>query len=277
MNIYLYLSCYNSETYTSPFYKKNINTGCGNMLFQIASILPICIENKAKLNIIGLQTYLDQENLILKKTIFRNLDPSIKYNQSRFFINDKEFKCKNFKVIDNIAFQGYFEDYKNFEHIKPIIIEYFSPSIDEIEYLRNKYVINDQVCSLHIRGNEILKLCSKSEIDNIKRQYNIGINHMINNKNIKKFIVMTDDKIFSKSLIEEYKNIEFIFSNERDFYDIWLISIIKNNITSQSTLSWWGSYLNQNKDKYIIYIDCEFKSWGKPLLNYPEWISILKC
>ena len=78
---------------------------------------------------------------------------------------------------------------------------------------------------------------------------------MIKEYNINNFFVLTNDKRHCYTILNnniKYKNINFYYSNERDFYDIWLISLIKYNIVSGSTLSWWGSYLNEHVDKYIV-------------------------
>ena len=80
------------------------------------------------------------------------------------------------------------------------------------------------------------------------------LDHMIKYKDIKNVFILTNVqshcmKLFQK---EKYKTLTFIYSKERDYYDIWIISLIKNNIVSVSTLAWWGSYLNENIDRYII-------------------------
>jgi hypothetical protein len=38
----------------------------------------------------------------------------------------------------------------------------------------------------------------------------------------------------------------------KDYIELWLMSLCKNNILSNSSFSWWGSFLNENLNKKII-------------------------
>jgi hypothetical protein len=95
---------------------------------------------------------------------------------------------------------------------------------------------------------------------------------MIETKSIKTFFVFTNDREYCINILNnnpKYKDIQFVYSDERDYVDIWLISRIKNNIVSVSTLAWWGSYLNEHHDQYII---CN--KGNRDDLHHPGWVVI---
>jgi hypothetical protein len=275
---FICLTHYRVNSITSPFYiKGGGNNGIGNMLFQISSGLYYAYKNNAELHVPSLRTYFRVEDLKKEDTIFRKINTDIiegydenriitsNYNKENIFI----YPFENKMVLSN-----YFENYDNFNEYKEVILDYFRPNQSEKDYLMNKYPIlkNDNLCSLHVRrGVDYNQLFTKDYLDNLERCYFEMVDYMIQNKNITNFFILTNDKEYSKKIFnnnEKYANINFYYSDERDFYDIWIISLIKNNLVSLSTLAWWGSYLNENNDKLIV---SHTKMGG---VYNPEWLYI---
>ena len=275
---FICLTHYRVNSITSPFYiRGGGNNGIGNMLFQISSGLYYAYKNNAELHVPSLNTYFRVEDLKKEDTIFRKINTDIvegydenriitsNYNKENIFI----YPFENKMVLSN-----YFENYDNFNEYKEVILDYFRPKQSEKDYLMNKYPIlkNDNLCSLHVRrGVDYNQLFTKDYLDNLERCYFEMVDYMIQNKNITNFFILTNDKEYSKKIFnnnEKYANINFYYSDERDFYDIWIISLIKNNLVSLSTLAWWGSYLNENNDKLIVSHN---KMGG---VYNPEWLYI---
>lgn len=277
-NIFLTLSAYNITETTSGFYIKNQNTGIGNLLFQIASCLNYAIKNNANLYVPSLNTYFRLEDLEKENTIFRFINTNIQEGYSETNIietfNESHFYIFNQSFYNNIHLRGYFENFQNFDENKSVILDYFRPSPYYKKYILDKYPIitDENISSIHIRmGPDIKNYYSNEQIENIENSYFEMMDHMIQNKNINKFMVLTNDKLYCKDIFdnnEKYKDIQFFYSNENiDYIDIWIISLIKNNIISFSTFSLWGSYLNENEDKYII----GSTKITKNKLIYNEW------
>jgi hypothetical protein len=276
--IFMTLTCYNSENITSPWYIKNKNTGLGNMLFQTASGLSYAKENNATLFVPALNTYFEKEELNKENTIFRKMNTDIVkgFDETKnSFLTETDY-IFSIPFINNIHFSGYLENYHNFDKNRSLILDYFRPTEEDKNYLYNKYpfIKDENISSIHIRmGPDIQCIIPTERKNEIMVTYYNLIDHMILHKNINSLIVVTNDIEYCKQILtcEKYKDIIFYYSDEiHSFNDVWLISLVKNNILSFSTLAWWGSYLNEHKNKYIIGSN----NVTRKNLKCHEWIYI---
>jgi hypothetical protein len=285
-SLFLVLTCYCEKNIKSPWYisfnnnktNNESNTGIGNILFQLSSSLYYAYLNNANLYVPSLNTLLDIEGLDKKKTIFRNIETKKNefYDENKIIkLRGNKFYIHSLKFYNNMHIKNYLENIKNFHDFKHEIINYFKPEKTDINYLINKYPIlknKNNLFSLHVRrGKDYNKLFNKNNLKYLENKTFKMLNFMLNKTNIKNCFVLTNDKTYCNKILnnnKKYKNITFFYSNERDFYDIWIISLIKNNIVSNSTLAWWGSYLNINKDKFILYT--KYKSPFQYIFN-PDW------
>lgn len=275
--LFICLTCYGLNYIKSPFYIKGKNNGIGNILFQLSSALYYAYKNDAELYVPSLNTYFESENIKKEYTIFKKINTNIidGYDENKIISsrNNKEF-IFDYKFYDKMILSNYFENYNNFNEYRNVILDYFRPTQEEKEYLFNKYKIinNNNLSSIHIRkGPDYDIIFSKNQIDNMEKNTFQMIDYMIENKNISNFFILTNDKNYCLNIFnnnDKYKKYNFFYSEERDFYDIWLISLIQNNIVSRSTLAWWGSYLNENQDKFIL----SHSNIGG-VFN-PEWVYI---
>ena len=281
-NLFLTLTHYSIDSPTSPWFIPNGgNTGIGNMLFQISSCIAFSIKNNATLFVPGLETFFKVEKLEKKNTIFRNInsecpDEYLKVKEN--IIVSHPQKCIwDYEFSNNMNFHPYFENYRNFQDYRNIILKTFRPSTTDFNYIINKYpiILEDNICSIHVRlGPDYKEIYNENNnrLKELENTYFKCIDHMILEKNIHIFFVFTNDKKYCINILNnnpKYNNIRFIYSEERDYIDVWMISLIKNNITSVSTLAWWGSFLNENTDKYILC--CK---GCRDDLHYPEWVII---
>ena len=276
--VFMTLTACNSTDITSPFYIKGQNNGIGNSLFQIASGLNYARKHNAKLFVPSLETYLKTEGLQKEDTIFRyiNTDKPDDYNELQLVnSNDNREYIFKHKYYNNINFHNYFENINNIADFKKDLLELFSPSAEQIAYLISKYPVlqsTDNICSLHIRrGPDICSIYSEHHLKQIENYTFELLDYMIEKKNITNIFVLTNDRAYCNAILDgnsRYTGLTFYYSAERDYYDIWIISLIKNNIISASTLSWWGSFLNKYSDKFII-------GHHKNIGTYnPEWLYI---
>jgi hypothetical protein len=208
--------------------------GLGNQMFQISNAISesrkYLIECKFKS-----EAYTPMQAFQPSKyanNIFRNIDLSL---------TEEEY---------NNAFilTGYFQSVNYFKEIENEIKEIFSPSSDFLNKIYQLYpeLSYDNTLSIHIRRGDYLTIPDILPIVDISY-----INKAIDiiGKYSKVFI-FSDDKAWAK---ENLNNENFIVvENLDDYEELWMMSLCKNNIISNSTFSWWGSFLNKNLDKKII-------------------------
>ena len=144
-----------------------------------------------------------------------------------------------------------------------------------------KIIINNKnSVIIHIRGGDYLSRKSKKKYLVLNEKYYKKAILLIKKK-IKNpfFFIFTNDINYSTLIIKKVlKKEKFQFINDAtDCHDFFLMSQCKNFIISNSTFSWWASYLSSNKKKIII---CPKKWFVKNIdninnnLTLKSWIKI---
>ncbi len=182
-----------------------------------------------------------------------------KINPSNVYFNDKTlFNNSTIDTSKNYYFDGYWQtDYyvskiKNRANFlipideKPLLIENY---MDEI-------TMGNSV-ALHVRRGDYFSplYIKRYGVCNVN-YYLKAINYIQKYIENPKFFVFSDDLDWVSKNIDLPENTVFI-KNEKinSYWYILLMSKAKHNIISNSTFSWWGAYLNDNKDKVIISPD----------------------
>jgi hypothetical protein len=259
--------------YFSPIDSAFLNkeaTGLGNTLFQISSLYSISKEIGKPIDLFFLKV-LNKKILNLtgddySKTIFRNFITNEEIYLKNIHYYDHFFRSNMYKTyiipheyngdfVSNItrdiaSFRedlficGYMESYKFFIKYEYELKQKFQPDELSREYIYSKYpeLKNEKTVSIHVRN---LHPMFKPNINYIKK----ALDYFDNEYTF--FIVSDDIDNIKEKFTEINKNFTFV-TNLTDYQDLWLMSMCKNNILSQSTLSWWGAFLNLNIDKIVI-------------------------
>lgn len=161
-----------------------------------------------------------------------------------FTVNKLENLSKNFRII---YLQGYFQKAEYFESIKKELkkeIVLNRPFSEKAKLFYDKIKNNNSV-AVHIRLKEratINKwLFFTNNISRLKKELNNPV-----------FFIFSDDiKLCKKNLIPD-SNIIFIENNDNHIEDFCLMKYCNHFIISNSTFSWWASWLSDSKDKIIL-------------------------
>ena len=180
--------------------------------------------------------------------------------------------------IDNIYLKGYFINYKYFPEIFKC---YISPTncmlkyTDKLDNFNNTYFI-------HIRLGDYVN----NNLYNIKltEYYNYCINKIKEQNNNARFIICTNEYSIN---LDNYtnnfpKNIEYIIQDKTDdeLDTLYIMSSCKGGICTNSTLSFFGSYFQKNKDKNYIYMPYPWIQFiygythDNTINVYPEWSQV---
>lgn len=250
--------------------------GLGNYMFQIATAYSIAKRDNKELvcdysdNMVPHKPFSEYSDNIFRKIKFSNgIDSPIQINELGFNYNPIP------KVDGNVKLNGYFQSEKYFKHIRNEIVDLFDlPQIIK-EKINKKYedILEQDTCSIHVRRGDYLGLSNyhpQQPIDYYKKSIDIIGED-------KTFVIFSDDIDWCKNNLDFIKN-GFFISENKDYEDLYLMSLCNNNIITNSTFSWWGAWLNRNMSKKVIAPNIWFGVSNSHLntsdLYCDKWIKI---
>ncbi len=194
---------------------------------------------------IDLETSTPLSNFLSKLGLKKNI------KEKSLLFNDKFLN-----ISKNEYVKGYFQTEKYFSEIRNVLLNQFviKQELSESTILYSKEIKQHKnSCSLHIRRGDYV---SDKNANNIHgtcdlNYYNEATNLIKNKFENIHFFVFSDDINWTKENIT-IENVTYIDHKCIPHEDIYLMSLCKNNITANSSFSWWGAWLNQHKNKTVI-------------------------
>jgi hypothetical protein len=236
----------------------NLKGGLGNMLFQIAAGISFSKKINSDVtfpNLMNHLFYLNCDNCHNPK-----LDHSYEYLNLNLIkkLKTSPFHSKNIYhypfhfieqiPLDNSVIDGFFQSEKYFLDCRELILDLFHSDFEIKNYIISKYgQIFEDSTSIHVRRGDYLNY---PDIHTVKSQEYFQQAISILKNKCSKFIIQSDDIPWCKSV---FIGDEFIFiENEKDYIELHMMSMCKNNIISNSSFSWWGAWINNNTNKIVI-------------------------
>ncbi len=208
------------------------------------------------------------------RVVGRNLSLNIKCKAYNF--SDAEKIIKNlyhykepyfhfneiiFDLTDDVIYTGNFQSEKYFNHCKESIIEQFTFKQEIYNkssiFIDNLKSENKQLVSLHVRRGDYLSRQHEHPVQTIE-WYKLAMNVFDSEKTI--FLIFSDDIAWCKHNLTDQKRKIVYSSLSSDYEDLCAMTLCDSNIIANSSFSWWGAWLNNNKNKKVI----AHKNWFGP-------------
>lgn len=258
------------------FITSHLMGGLGNQMFQISKALSEGFENDIDVKF-KKEAFIPMEGNQPSKyenNIFRNIKFE-DYSDIPQQIDEVSWAYNDNGVFyyKPVKYYGYFQSSKNFKSQTEKIKTCFSPTEEFIEKIKSLYpkIFDKESVSIHVRRgdyltvSEILPVIDKTYIDECLRQIGEYSN----------IFIFSNDKEWCKENLN-YNN-SVVVEGLEDYEELWMISLCNNNIMSNSSFSWWGSYLNENIDKQVYVPSIWFGPKGEKnyLDVYEEYHTII--
>lgn len=204
----------------------------GNQLFQIASTMGIAKRNGTSFKF-PYWTYTKFFKKELPWLDNSDLSPRLRIYKEKS-TNYYDIDLDNYWDWD---LEGYFQSHKYFDDD---YVRYY------LDFAYPKETI--PVTSIHIRRTDYTKL--QHIYFNLTMDYYTKAMELFPSNT--KYMVFSDDISWCKECFGKSDNM-LMYSEGRDAIDdLWLMSCCENNIIANSSFSWWGAYLNPNKNKVVV-------------------------
>lgn len=261
----------------------NIIGGLGNQMFQYAfgyaiaqkhgQVLKLDISNFKKytlrdyeLNVFNISPVLvDKEDVerLKYKNIFEKILCKIgvkKLTTSDHYYKEPHvnFDIKVYDITGDVYFDGYWQSENYFKEYRGDLLKQFTfkENIHKQSQHYKQKIEDTESVSLHIRRGDYI---SNTNINSIHGTCTLGyykdailkIKEKVRNPH---FFIFSDDIMWAKENLYFIDNITYVelTKDVPDHDEMYLMSICKHNIIANSSFSWWGAWLNENKEKIVL-------------------------
>lgn len=172
---------------------------------------------------------------------------------------------------------GYWQTPRFWENIKSEIISKYTFSIEKITEQTHFWLTrikNVNSISIHIRRGDYLTYNILLDI----KYYMNSISYIQDNVEEPCFFIFSDDIEWVKENIGDVLKKEYyildVNTQINSWQDMFLMTQCSHNIIANSSFSWWGAYLNQNKDKIVIAPKKYYLNMLNTDMMPKEWLTI---
>ena len=269
-----------------------ITGGLGNQMFQYAIAKSIAIKNSDKFQLdisfyykqtlrkYELNLFNIEQNLAKQESFFSKVKRKLGFVPKEYYI-EKEvavFDKGVFNYQDKIVLDGYWQNEKYFKDIRDEILKDFTLkqdiSIEAKDYLEQ--IKDSNSISLHVRRGDYVQNSHTNKVHGICNldYYKRAIDYINEKVQESMFYIFSDDIAWCKENFDFLENKIFIDDTRSALEDLELMKKCKHNIIANSTFSWWGAWLNENKGKIVIAPKIWWSTRPNTTIVSEKWIKI---
>jgi hypothetical protein len=245
-----------SITASGSPYLSAVNTGLGNVLFQIASVYGLSkrygrTPTFGRVLAFGAKLHR-RFGFHHSETIFRNCQQYAQPDDSFESVNERAHKRECQAVLAAIEatraplrINGYLEAPSYFLPYASEIRQLFAPDKESLERIRAAYpeLFDTSTISVSIHVRQGADRNTGCSVQYYQRAVEY-IRHRVPNA---RFFVVSDGDVPDMGI-----PVTRVRGHE-DYIDLWVCSLCTHNITTYSTFSWWGAFLNDHPSKLVTY------------------------
>ena len=198
-----------------------------------------------------------------------------------FYVGEREDAVFEQDVYEQKGgtWDGYWQSEKYFLPIENQIREAFTFQVTDASLKRFIKQMEDtpNTVSVHLRRGDYKGVEDMYGGICTPEYYERAISYMEEHLENPTFYIFSNDIAWVK---ENFKGKNFVyitsdmFETYENWYDMLLMSSCKNNIIANSSFSWWGAWLNRNKEKLVIAP----KKWVNTSPTQDKWAAgWMKC
>lgn len=230
------------------------------------------------------QSTIDENKILYKNNIFFKIlkklgIKSSKIKQEKDLLFDSNF----LKIGNNNYIEGYFQSEKYFKNIREVLLKQFIIKQETSNYtkkIEKKIIVSKNSCALHVRRGDFVS-STNIHIHGVCDiwYYKKAMKYLEEKIGVMDSFIFSDDIDWVKENLD-VQNAIYIESKEKRLphEDIYLMSLCSHNIIANSSFSWWGAWLNQNKNKIVIapkrwFVDEKMQKQSRDIVC-ESWIKI---
>ena len=181
---------------------------------------------------------------------------------------------------DNCYFKGYWQSEKYFCDIEDMLrkeLRFRQPLTRKEDLLLWEQTGRTESVSVHIRRGDYLKKRRRDDYDVCTPlYYQRAVEYILNTLDNPVFYIFSDEIEWVRQNMPFPSSAVFVegHSGNDAWQDMFLMSHCKHHIIANSSFSWWGAWLNPEKDKMVLAPDRWFRHRRRPDILPACWKTI---